>query len=140
MPRASDRRVREAVGVRRNREGDDHGGHRLPERGHEREGQDDGRQRHERVHRPPVRRTQLQLDEETYAALRRRAYEERRSLSSVARDLLAAALRGRGRKRRLTMRDFAFIGVGRSRQAGLSPVSEHHDEALAEAFANPRRR
>ncbi len=87
-----------------------------------------------------MRRTQLQLDEETYAALRRRAYEERRSLSSVARDLLAAALRGRGRKRRLTMRDFAFIGVGRSRHAGLAPVSERHDEALAEAFANRRRR
>jgi hypothetical protein len=32
------------------------------------------------------------------------------------------------------MKDFTFIGAGRSRQGPLSPVSERHDEALEEAF------
>jgi hypothetical protein len=33
------------------------------------------------------------------------------------------------------MKDFTFIGAGRSRQGRLSPVSERHDEALVKSLA-----
>ena len=36
----------------------------------------------------------------------------------------------------LTTEDLGFAGVGRSAQGALSPVSERHDEALAEAVAH----
>lgn len=87
-----------------------------------------------------MRRTQIQLDERTYEALRRRAFERGRSISSVVRELLAQSL-GTGRaKRRPTIKDFTFIAAGRSRQDRLSPVSERHDEALAEALMEEHRR
>lgn len=82
-----------------------------------------------------MKRTQVQLDEATYAALRRRAYEEERSVSAVVRDLLSASLGVRAARGKPSLRDFTFIGIGRSRQGPLSPVSERHDEALAEGLA-----
>ena len=81
-----------------------------------------------------MKKTQIQLDDETYAALRRRAYEEHRSISSVVREALGEKLGTRKRKRRLTLKDFPFVGVGRTRQGSLTPVSERHDEALAQAI------
>lgn len=81
-----------------------------------------------------VKRTQIQLDEETYAAVRRKAYQEQRSISSVVRDALREKLGTKNRKRRLTLGSFPFIGAGHTRQGRLSPVSERHDEALAEAL------
>ncbi len=35
-----------------------------------------------------------------------------------------------------TMKALGYAGVGRSVQGALSPVSERHDEALAEALAH----
>ncbi len=61
-------------------------------------------------------------------------------MSSLARELLARSLGTRKLKRRPTVKDFAFIGVGRSRQDQLSPVSERHDEALDEALREERSR
>ncbi len=87
-----------------------------------------------------MRRTQIQLDEETYETLRRRAFEKGCSISSMVRDLLAQSLRARKPKRKLAIKDFTFIAAGRSRQGRLSPVSERHDEALAEALVEKRRR
>ena len=81
-----------------------------------------------------MRRAQIQFDEATYAALRRRAYEEHRSISSVVREELRKALLPKKRAKRLTLKDFRFVAVGRTRQGELSPVSERHDEALAEAI------
>jgi len=78
-------------------------------------------------------RTQVQLDDETYAAVRRKAYAEHRSISAVVRDALSETLGSKGKKR-LTLASFPFIGSGSSRQGKLSPVSERHDEALAEAL------
>ncbi len=87
-----------------------------------------------------MKRTQIQLDERTYEALRRRAFEKGCSISALVRELLAHALGARRASRRPTMRDFSFIGAGRSRQDRFSPVSERHDEALEEALAKKRRR
>lgn len=87
-----------------------------------------------------MKRTQIQLDEPTYEALRRRAFEEKRSLSSVIRKLLADAMEGGRPRRRRSLKEFASIGAGRSRQGRLSPISERHDEALAEALWREHRR
>jgi hypothetical protein len=81
-----------------------------------------------------MRRAQIQFDDATYAALRRRAYEEHRSISSVVREEMARVLLPKARKRRLTLKDFPFVGAGKTKQGELSPVSERHDEALAEAI------
>ena len=81
-----------------------------------------------------MKRTQIQLDEATYQALRRRAYEQGVSMSSVLREALGEYL-GTRQERKRRPRDFHFIAVGRSRQGRLKPVSERHDEALAEDFA-----
>ena len=84
--------------------------------------------------RTAMKRTQVQLDEQTYEALRRRAFEKKCSVSALVRQLLADAL-GTGRPgRRLPLKDFSFIGAGRSRRDRFSPVSERHDEALAEVL------
>lgn len=81
-----------------------------------------------------MKRAQIQFDDATYAALRRRAYEEHRSISSVVREEMAKALFPKTRRRRLTLKDFPFVGAGKTKQGKLSPVSERHDEALAEAI------
>ena len=90
-----------------------------------------------------MKRTQIQLDDRTYHALRQRAFETRRSISAVVRDTLAGALTPAPQEKRKP-RLLAFIGMGRSRQKPGRPVSVHHDEALAEAFDHrprkPRRR
>lgn len=85
-----------------------------------------------------MRRTQIQLDEETHAALRKIAYETGASMASVVRDTLSRALgteRSRKRRPKLT-----FIGAGSSRHPTLEPVSENHDEAYVEAIEKRIRR
>jgi plasmid stability protein len=85
-----------------------------------------------------MRRTQVQLDDETYAALRRRAYERGCSLAAVVRELLARALRGDQPRPQLRLEDLSFVAIGHSLQDPSAPVSERHDEALAEAVEEPR--
>jgi len=90
---------------------------------------------------PAVRRTQVQLDEATYDAVRRKSFEERRSIAAVIRELVARSVGtapARSKLRRLA--EFSFIGAGRSKQGRLSPISEKHDEALAQAFRKAPRR
>lgn len=87
-----------------------------------------------------MKRTQIQLDERTYEALRRRAFEKGCSISSLVRDLLARSLEIDKPAQRHTIKDFTFIGAGRSRQDRRPPVSERHDEALEEALMKKRRR
>ncbi len=87
-----------------------------------------------------MKRTQIQLDERTYEALRRRAFERGCSISSLVRELLAYSLGAGKAKKRRTIKDFTFIAAGRSRQDQLSPVSERHDEALEEALMEEHRR
>jgi len=91
-------------------------------------------------HNVNMKRTQLQLEESTYEALRRKAFKEGKSISAVARELLAEGLGEQRRERRLTIDDFPFVGGGRSRQGRLLPVSERHDEALVDALKKKSRR
>lgn len=79
-----------------------------------------------------MKRTQVQLDDATYEALRRKAFERGISMSALLRELLREGLNVTPRPHRLE--SFRFIGSGESRQGRLAPVSERHDEALAEDF------
>ncbi len=79
-----------------------------------------------------MKRTQIQLDDQTHAALRKIAYESGASMASVVRDTLSRALGTDRRGKRKPK--FKFIGMGASRHPRLEPVSENHDEAFAEAI------
>ncbi len=37
-------------------------------------------------------------------------------------------------RRKRTLADLGFVGIGRSEQSDYAPVSERHDEALADAM------
>lgn len=86
-----------------------------------------------------MRRTQIQLDERTYEILRRRAFEKGCSISSYVREVLAYSLGTAKGKQKPSIKDFSFIGAGKSRQGRLSPVSERHDEALEKVLMEERR-
>lgn len=77
-----------------------------------------------------MRRLQLQLDEDIHEALLLRAYQERKSLSAVAREVLGAGL-GLAKNAARERQSFKFIASGRS---GRKDVSVRHDEALSEDF------
>jgi len=77
-----------------------------------------------------MRRTQVQLDEETYEALRRAAFQRRQSLSATLRDLLRTALDVR---RRTTSSPGAFRFVGAFASGKVNRTSEEHDRVLGEA-------
>ena len=79
-------------------------------------------------------RTQIQLDETTYELAKQRAYAENKSLAAVVRDaldqyLMPSAMQPTG------IEAFTFIGSGQSESGTPHPLSERHDEALAEDFA-----
>jgi plasmid stability protein len=83
-----------------------------------------------------MKRTLVQLDEDTYRKLRQRAFRQERSISSLVRELIAKGLEGQtARDRPTRVGQFASVRAGRSRQTGVSPVSEKHDDALAAAFS-----
>jgi plasmid stability protein len=82
-----------------------------------------------------MKRTLVQLDDETFRRLRQRAFRQERSIASVVREMVAKGLEGEGARNRPTRAaQLASVGAGRSRQGRLSPVSEKHDEALAAAL------
>lgn len=82
-----------------------------------------------------MKRTLVQLDEETYRKLRQQAFRQARSISSVVREMVTNSLEGEAvRKGPLRVSHFSSVRAGRSKQGGLSPISARHDEALAAAF------
>jgi plasmid stability protein len=82
-----------------------------------------------------MKRTLVQLDEETYRKLRQQAFRQERSIASLVREMVTKGLEGEaGGKRPLRVSQFSSVRAGRSRQGRLSPVSERHDEVLAAAF------
>jgi len=82
-----------------------------------------------------MRRTLIQFDEQTYGELRKEAFRQERSLSSLVRELVSKGLdRGGAKKRPTRASQFASVGAGRSDQDRSAPVSEHHDAALAALF------
>jgi hypothetical protein len=83
-----------------------------------------------------MRRTQIQLDEVTWTALRRAAYERGTSMSSVVRETLAGAFEVSERKKKAKPRSarlLSVVGIGRSADEDLKPVSVNHDDAFVEA-------
>ena len=82
----------------------------------------------------------VQLSDGTYDALRRRAYEPGKSMSAIVRETLTGALDAARRGQQRTLGDFALVGAGHSRQGTRAPVSERHEEALAEAIRKRSRR
>lgn len=81
-----------------------------------------------------MRRTQIQLDEKTYALAKQRAFAESKSLAAIVREALAHYLTTSSGSP-TGPEGFSFIGSGRSRPDSPIPLSERHDEALAEDFA-----
>lgn len=93
-----------------------------------------------------MRRAQIRLDEATYTLVRQRASAEGISFAAFVRKALEQQLAPVSRpttnqhprpenSKPVTTEGFSFIGMGRSDQGDLSPVSERHDEALEEAFS-----
>lgn len=76
-------------------------------------------------------RTQLQLDNDTYQALRLRAYTERKSISAVAREAMRKGLGLAEPAHSLKEARLTFVGSGAS---GREDISVRHDEALEEDF------
>jgi hypothetical protein len=81
-----------------------------------------------------MKRAQIQLEEEMYDSLRHRAFKEKKSIAGVIREIIKKEITPSDRSHRSTIKDFTFVGIGRSRQGLFKPVSERHDEALEEAF------
>lgn len=94
-----------------------------------------------------MRRAQIRMDEATYALARQRASAEGISFAAFVRKAVEQQLAPEGRQatvrnpspensQPVVRKGFSFIGMGRSDQGNLSPVSERHDEALEEAFSH----
>lgn len=92
-----------------------------------------------------MRRVEIRLEEATYALARQRASAEGISFAAFVRRAVERQLAPQGRQatvqnpspensQPVATKGFSFIGMGRSDQGNLSPVSERHDEALAEDF------
>jgi hypothetical protein len=84
-----------------------------------------------------MKRTQIQLEDGTYRLLKKRAFEQGKSVSAIVREMVEEGLRTP--KRRLRMEDLTFIGAGKSEPSPLDPISENIDAALAEDFLRPSR-
>jgi hypothetical protein len=74
-----------------------------------------------------MKRAQIQLEEETFEALRQRAFREKKSISGVIRELIHKEITLPDHKNPLSMKDFRFIASGKSPQRSPQPISERHD-------------
>jgi predicted CopG family antitoxin len=81
-----------------------------------------------------MKRAQIQLDEEMYELLRHRAFREKKSIAGVIREIVKRDITQSDRRQSSSVKDFTFIGAGRSKQGSLKPISERHDEALEGVF------
>ena len=83
-----------------------------------------------------MKRALFQFDEATYSKLRQTAFDQKLSISAVVREMVDKGLAAGKRKKYKSARDFSFIGSGASKNMRLSPVSERHDDALAEIYSD----
>jgi hypothetical protein len=81
-----------------------------------------------------MKRAQIQLDEEIYERIRHQAFKEKKSIAGLIREILKKDISQSDRRPSSSVKDFRFVGVGRSKQGPFKPVSERHDEALEEVF------
>ena len=79
-------------------------------------------------------RTQIQLTETQFEALRARASAEGRSMADVIRGLVEESLAGGGRPRPEERRRRALSAIGRLGKKGPRDLSRRHDYYLAEAY------
>ncbi len=77
-------------------------------------------------------RTQIQMDEDTYEALRESAHKQKKSMSAVVREILKESLPDRKPKELDLKNKFSFISSGSSDE---SDISINHDKYLEEAFS-----
>jgi hypothetical protein len=81
-----------------------------------------------------VVRTQIQIDNDTYEALRNAAHRQRKSMSEVAKIILKERLLQQVEKKGTPITEqFSFIGSGCSKERD---VSERHDDYLSEDLRN----
>ena len=78
-----------------------------------------------------MRRAHIRLDEATYMLARQRASAEGISFAAFVRKAVEQQLAPEHLKQS-RLDDFTFIGSGRSKPSDPRPLSERHDEALAE--------
>ena len=84
-----------------------------------------------------MKRTQIQLDDATYEAVRHRAFEQGRSMAAVVREALSEAFGAPATKPPRTIEDFTFVGMGTDPNPPADlPVSVDHDKWYAEAVAS----
>jgi hypothetical protein len=69
------------------------------------------------------------LDDVLYKILRDHAFREKKSIAGLIREILKKDISQSDHHRSSSIMNFTFIGVGRSKQGPLKPVSERHDEA-----------
>ena len=87
-----------------------------------------------------MKRTLVQFDEEIYRKLKDRAFKQGRSMASVVRELVSQGLEPSPRKKFKRAKQFSFVGAGQSSQKRQAPISERHDEALADAFISSKKK
>ena len=75
-----------------------------------------------------MKRTQLQLDEDTYQLLRTKAFEQGITMAAMIREILHQFVSAPNKP--TPLKDFTFIGSGSAAPSNLHPISERHDEAL----------
>jgi len=81
-------------------------------------------------------RTQLQMDEDTYEALRDTAHKQKKSMSAVVRKILRESLIEPQKQvakadEKDLMKKYSWISSGKS---GETDISVRHDDYLAEDF------
>ncbi|OHA65659.1 MAG: hypothetical protein A3D64_01695 [Candidatus Wildermuthbacteria bacterium RIFCSPHIGHO2_02_FULL_49_9] len=81
-----------------------------------------------------MKRTQIQLEELVWEALRARSFQERRSIAEIIREMVRSQMEKRKARKPYSIRDFSFIGAGASRGKGAGAVSERHDEEFADSI------
>ena len=80
-----------------------------------------------------MRHTRIQLDDRLYELTRQRALTEGTSIAAVVRKAVARYVASPA-QRPVSLENYSFIGSGRSQPVGPQPLSECHDDALAEDF------
>jgi len=81
-----------------------------------------------------MKRAQLQIDDKLYEAVRQKAFHDTRSMASVLREALELYMGQKPRPKKSSAWDALPVALGSSHQGPLSPVSENHDQALADAL------
>lgn len=82
------------------------------------------------------RRPQIPLNQPLYDRLRRRAFERPASMASMVREAVVASLKPADPQEYREPYPFSnIVGIGECEPLPSGPISENHDEALAEAYS-----